>query len=398
MSKTTIQQFAHFDDNIYPFVIQEGTIISKVPPAYYHVGMGMSGPFLVQKSKSLNLPAKIYGSTISRSSRIWSAYDSNNAAMAAGLFGSKGAGKTLLSNVIANQAIERGLPVIDVSSSFSTDKAYLNFLNSLGECVIIFDEFLKHLSKMGDKEHESKNEMAEGRQDEMLTFFSGSNNSKRLVLLIDNSAYMLSTFFKDRPGRMRYMFNYAGVETDVVMNVAKDAGLPDTKIDTLVTYAKRYSCTFDTINEIVKEWVLFPEDTLEDITNIMNVPSIFELPSQKGRVVSFKHSEGWTLENELCEMDSQGRVVVNAQYPNELYGKNFKTKEELQEYDDDYGWDYYQKVKDQPMIQHSYTMNDRSLVALKGNMFAYKDAVAELQVELFEAVKPEPKFNLDLLY
>jgi archaellum biogenesis ATPase FlaH len=403
MSKKTIQQFAHFDNNIFPFVVQEGTIITKVPPAYYHVTATPTGQiFLTKKSDKLNLPEKIYGSTNERAARMWRSYDNVSGPLAAGLFGSKGAGKTLLSNVVANQAIERGIPVIDVSSSFSTDKDYLDFLNSIGECVIIFDEFLKHLSKLGDSTEHDKREIASDRQDEMLTFFSGSNNNKRMVLLIDNESGLLSNFFRDRPGRMRYLYQYKGIESDVVQNVATDAGLSVDKVDSLVTYAKRFQCTFDTINEIVKEWVLFPNDTIESITSIMNVPSMTPDTKLKAKIVSFKHTDGdYIIENELATVSSRGTVSFTATYPNPFYGKIYSNAEEFDTDSkmDAYSYEYYLGNKDKPRLHDEFTVHDYQLVAVKGNRQAYiaQGGDLELTIELLEQEEVAPMFNFNFL-
>jgi hypothetical protein len=403
MTSKTLQQFAKFDDNVYPFRIQEGTIIDSVPPAYYHVASNGPGSYyLTQKSEDLKLPEKIYGSTLPRAARIWSAFHAQSQPMAVGLFGAKGAGKTLLSTVIANQAIALGLPVVDVSASFSTDKAYLAFLNSLGNCVIVFDEFLKHLSKQGDVVEQSKSDIALGRQDEMLTFFSGSNNSKRLVILIDNQQYMLSDFFKNRPSRMRYSFDYKGIETEVVMSIAKDAGLNEAKSSMLATYAQRYGCTFDTVKEIVNEWVLFPEDTIEEITGIMNVPRIYQPKKNNARIVSFKHNNvDFSLDNELAE-ECDGSVYFSLSRTNPFFGKVFETEEEFNKYRDedleDYSWidfdDYQSDVKNRRMTER-FNVGNSNLVAMKSNMVFYKTPDFTLQVEIMGLAEVEPIFDVN---
>lgn len=193
---------------VLPYTHQEGSIADEVPAGYYKVRQAPFGYFLERVSDTVDIPAVIFGSTNSRKDRIFEAFDETTGSMGVGLFGDKGAGKSLLASVVANEAIKRGLPVIDVSDSFTTDPAYLEFLNNISTCTILFDEFLKHLSKMKPNPEDmmDKREVAKDRQDEMLNFFQGANNSKRLIILIDNSTAFLSDFLQDRPGRMRYKF------------------------------------------------------------------------------------------------------------------------------------------------------------------------------------------------
>lgn len=390
MSKPAVkQQFAHFDNNIYPFQIQEGTIIDKVPAAYYHVKKSIGGYYLEKKSDNVPLPEKIYGSATARAKRFWKTYDAQTNPMAVGLFGAKGAGKTLLSSVVSNIAIgERGLPVVDVSNSFSTESGYLEFLNTIGECVIIFDEFLKHLGKLGDLTEHSQGDISAMRQDEMLTFFSGTQNPKRLVVLIDNQKHQLSDFFRDRPGRMHYMFQYHGVEKEVVEALCKDAGLSQSVTDELVTYTtRRRQVTFDSVNAIIKELVLYPEDTLEYVTSILNVPDNFKEADINVKVVSFvwnKENTGnnYRLKNQLAKLTSADTVVLEVEYENPLFGKVFANEEELDQFTDDYGWDWYQKNKDTQWIADQYRVGGQDLVAVRGDTQVYKGNCLEVAIEL----------------
>ena len=142
--------------NVMSFKQQEGSIVDSVPAAYYKVAFHpFMGFYLVRESDTVEIPDEIFGSTLPRVSRIFESYAIAEGSLGVGLFGKKGAGKSLLASVVANRAITQGIPVIDVSDSFTTDPAYLEFLNSIDECVIVFDEFLKHLSKLDPNKPES---------------------------------------------------------------------------------------------------------------------------------------------------------------------------------------------------------------------------------------------------
>lgn len=385
--------------NVMSFKQQEGSIVDSVPAAYYKVAFNpFMGFYLVRESDNVEIPDEIFGSTLPRVNRIFESYTIAEGSLGVGLFGKKGAGKSLLASVVANRAITQGIPVIDVSDSFTTDPAYLEFLNSIDECIIVFDEFLKHLSKLDPNKPESdshdrqqqRRATANDRQDEMLTFFQGTNNRKRLIMLIDNQSYMLSEFLTDRPGRMRYMYVYEGVEREVVEALAAHHHIPDIKIQQLVMYAVRFKVSFDVINEVIKEWSRYPEETLEQLTAVLNVPTLLPVVTTKVRVLSFTPSgDGMfsqaALVSELGTMDSTGRVVIRINRPNEYFNLPEMTKEEFENSEHDYlGFDSYNKLRLQPIVEQDFKVDNGDLVAIKGNQSMYEEGGVRFVVETLE--------------
>lgn len=393
MMKAT-QKFAVSGQTVHPFVQQEGTVVEKVPAGLYEIKESIFGYYLLKKAETVELPTTIYGSTLSRTNRILNTFDNQTAAMAVGLFGVKGTGKTLLANVLTNMTIQRNQTVIDVSSTFCTEPSYLEFINSLGSITIIFDEFLKHLSKQAS-ENESNNSndsrtVARNRQDEMLTFFQGTNNSKRLIILIDNNPYMLSDFLQDRPGRMRYWFDYVGVESDVVTALCDDAGLDEKKTESLIVYARRYRVTFDIISCIISEWVLYPEETLEHLTKIMNVPELREEYTTKATVKEYKLPTGLVLENELVQVKSNGEFHLAVSRPNQFYNEPELSEEDFKKskWHEDYSYEYYRDLRTEPRLFDAIGITDSHLCGVSGNKQAYKvgDSLT-VTIELFDTFR-----------
>lgn len=403
MSSTIKKQFRISGATVHPFTHTVGSVVDQVPPGLYVIQESMFGYYLEKKADHVSLPEKIYGSTMSRADRIMDTFNRKPAAMAVGLFGNKGAGKTLLANVLANRAISEGKAVIDVSHNFSTSAAYIEFINSLGNTVVVFDEFLKHLSKLGSESQNSSDDdrikriNARDRQDELLTFFQGTDNSKRLVILIDNNHSMLSEFLLDRPGRMRYYFTYTGVETAVVEALAKDADLTDQQTEALCTYSRRYKVTFDVINEIIDEWKNHPDETLEELVEIMNVPNIYGKATYKAQVMTFDQSkEGvqLALTNELIEISSDGSFSLQLTRPNPFFNLPEMSREEWEKtdfyHDDDFGYGTFTKHRLNPQIPTSYGFNDSCLIGIKDGMSAYENrgvtiTVKELTDKAFNA-------------
>ena len=393
--KTSTKYRVHAD-KVLPFTHQEGSIVDKVPVGFYRVDFHpMMGHYLTRIAESVKVPENLFGSAESRCDRIFESYNSTPNSLGVGLFGKKGAGKSLLASVIGARGIAQGLPVIDVSESFSTDSSYLEFLNSLDECVIIFDEFLKHLSKIKTSESDDitdrheRRQKAQDRQDEMLTFFQGAQNNKRLIVLIDNSAFMLSEFLTDRPGRMRYIYNYDGVEKEVVEQLAKHHGLSDTQTQAVTVYAIRYKVSFDVINEVIKEWVRYPQDSLEQITGILNVPTLAPEVSFKVRVTKFEDAEKEvTLLSELGAMNAHGRVVVPVEARNGYYGRPKVTEQEF--YGDEAttfegDWSDYLKYWDKPVFPSERIFTDENLVALKGNQQMYRTGRYDVVIQVLQS-------------
>jgi len=393
--KTSTKYRVHAD-KVLPFTHQEGSIVDAVPVGYYKVDFHpFVGYHLTRISETIELPSNIFGSANKRADRIFESYDSSPASLGVGLFGKKGAGKSLLASVIGARGLAQGLPVIDVSESFKTDPDYLNFLNSLDECVIIFDEFLKHLSKLkvegeelvSSSDHQERRFKARDRQEEMLTFFQGAQNTKRLIVLIDNERHMLSEFLQERPGRMRYIWSYDGVEREVVEQLAKHHGLSDVKTQAATVYALRFKVSFDVINEVIKEWVRYPDETLEQITLVLNVPTLAPEVTYKARVVKFTSEEGDILKSELCTVSSRGQVTIQIEERNPYYGKPKLTEAQFEDDDDTYfpyNYEFYLENLDKPMYEGTRHFDDNYLVALKGNQQIYQTPMYTVGIEIIE--------------
>lgn len=400
MSVQTVEnKFAVHGKNVFPFTQQVGSVVSKIPAGLYKIKQGMFGYFLAKECDNITLPEKIYGSTVERAHRIMSAYNSSKTSTGVGLFGKKGAGKSLLSSVIAQNAINNGLPVIDVSDSFDTDKDYLNFIDTLGNSVIIFDEFLKHLSKLNksDENNSSDSEHAKRNQDKLLNFFQGVNTPKRLIVMIDNSSYSLSDFLLDRPGRMRYMFNFTGVESEVVQALASNAGLNEESIEQLVTYSAKYKPSFDVINAIIDEWVKYPEDSLTEITTILNVPTIRSHDTVKAKVLEFTPTtDNCTLENELTDFDYDTcGVYIKISLPNPYFLLDLPSEDDYDSTDlsNKIGYTTIIENHKNPVITVNKRVNSSELVGIKDNKYAYKHSMFTCVVEIQEIFTSSAQLN-----
>ena len=372
---STLKKFALNGDTVMPFKQTEGSIVDKIPAGLYCIKESMFGYYLEKKASSIELPKKIYGSTLDRAARCFSTYDRTSEPLTLGLFGSKGAGKTLLANVLAQTGIDRNMPVIDVSESFNISTEYLAFIESLGPVIVLFDEFLKKLSNLdipSDKENSAygaKRERAHTAQDNMLTFLQGTSNSKRLTILIDNDAQLLSEYIKERPGRMRYRYNYEAIEPAVVEAVGKDSGLTAAQIESLVIYTQLTQTTFDVMRVIIQEWTFYPEAQLSDITDVLNVPSARSYEPETFSIKVLEIGEGSKIRNTdpLTGVAAGKNIHVSTTAVNphidhpEITDKDeFYENSELRETFT--SWEDYQKNRFKPILKHEFYLNPRTMI------------------------------------
>lgn len=409
MTKLT-QKFAIEGNKVFPYIEQAGSVVEQVPPAFYHIDQHpLTGQyFLVNKAPKLPVPTELYGSTENRANLIMNTYNRKPVQLGVALFGQKGAGKTLLSNVVANKAIEQGLPVIEISNSFNDSAEYLDFINSIGNCVIIFDEFLKVLKNKARGDGDSSEYRATERgQEKMLTFFSGSNNAKRLTILIDNEQHALNDYFLNRPSRLRYIFQYDSVEPAVIQALADKVNLPESLTEELITYSTKYSCTFDMINELIDELVTigrYDDVKLSDVTQYFNTPSIREVKPHKFRVAEFgyRHQKDedplaedfkpmFKLTNEVAiKLNKAAHVSLMRLCPWHNDEVVYSTEEEFKKAWEGESWDTYQKsLENEGYAPYSIGVDYSHLQSMKGDSSTYRTGM--FTVTLVDDIEePEP--------
>ena len=115
------------------------------------------------------------------------------------LSGNKGQGKSMFLRMLAARAIESGIPVVLVSEDA---EGIVDFLDTLDECLVIFDEFEKTFSS-GRGPLDGPN-----RQNQFLTLFDGTSSVKRIYCLTVNDVQDVSHYIVNRPGRFHYHMRF----------------------------------------------------------------------------------------------------------------------------------------------------------------------------------------------
>lgn len=239
------------------------TLTEHLEPAVYTLNKDMfGGYFLTHKSKKFQVPEKVYGSVKERADKVIKTYESRAKSTGVLLTGDKGSGKTMLSSIMANKMIDKGLPVILVEEPHN-GAGFNEIVNNIGESVLFFDEFGKIFSNKSRENNDP--------QDKLLSIFDGTSSQKRLVILTENSERLINEYMKNRPGRMFYHFKYKKIEEQVIREYCADFNVKEEVIEDIILRAERsFEFSFDVLKAIVEEYLRFGGD-VEEICSDLNI-------------------------------------------------------------------------------------------------------------------------------
>lgn len=216
-----------------------------------------SGFYLTYVKDKFELPEKLYGSTNQRSERILKSFHNSQKGTGVLCTGDKGSGKSLLMSKVCNDS---GLPIILINSCYIGSQFEL-FINRLGQCVLFFDEFGKTYKRTDDQEP----------QEAILSLLDGSTSNKRLVLMTENDSFSINDFILGRGGRVRYHFEYAKLEEDVIIQYCNERECDNKFITDVIEFCRTSNVfSFDTLVTLVNEHKEFNEK-LEDFLPFINV-------------------------------------------------------------------------------------------------------------------------------
>lgn len=171
--------------------------------------------------------------------------------------GSKGSGKSLLARLVSAECRAVGTPTIVVADMHKGD-GFNALLKSIEQPhVLLIDEFDKVYAKAED-------------QNSLLSILDGINSAQRLTLVTLNDVDKVSDFFKNRPGRFFYRFDYIGLDESFIREYCLDKLVVKGMTDEVVRYSKVFNdFNFDILKALVEEMNRYGE-TVEQAAQFLN--------------------------------------------------------------------------------------------------------------------------------
>lgn len=253
----------------YSYISNPENLTDKLPPAVYSLDwdkeIGFSINYLFD---SFMLPAHIYSDTTEHNaakftSIVLNEYKRKEKNVGVLLNGVKGTGKSLMFKLIANKAISEGLPILMIQDKFNSLSMSKYLAAIEDELVIVFDEF--------EKLYTTKDDM--NNQADLLSFFDGTSNTKKLFILATNDKTRVSSFLLNRPGRIRYMLEFKALSNKFVKSFLESNLNDKSVVDLVCEYLLEVDeLNFDMLQAVTSEInTLYPDMSIMQIFSILNV-------------------------------------------------------------------------------------------------------------------------------
>jgi hypothetical protein len=239
------------DGNEYFPTSTEALAVEPVlPPGTYAVRHGALIGFYLERIEDFKLPAKLYGDVNSRAHRILNTFGCRPSGTGVLLSGHKGAGKTMLTKRVSQLGQELDIPTLVVNEPFCGDE-FNAFIGGMSQsAIILFDEF----EKVYDHE----------KQPHLLTLLDGLYPSKKLFLLTVNDRSRIDKHMINRPGRLFYSLDFAGLPRAFVEEYCVDNLENKSNLSGVLNVAAFFTeFTFDMLQALVEEMNRYNENATD---------------------------------------------------------------------------------------------------------------------------------------
>lgn len=333
---------------------------NQMPPGIYNIVYNneQKSYSIVQGPERFKLPPVLYGDIERTAIRVWNTFSLSKLSTGILLTGESGSGKSLLAELICNTAIDKNIPVIYITA-ISIKPELLQMLQRLSNIVLYIDEFGKCSN------HDTQNTM--------LSFFSDTN-TRKLFILTENNEWMVNSFILNRPGRIRYHIDYKKVPKKIILDFLDKNSKDDKfKEEVYKLYTESRVFSFDHLQTLVSEHDRYPDDSLEDLLDILNLgvlakPFVVYVKSVLNKVKNTEIDRKNLQSNPSMSFDEWTRYKYNefivripiSEDPNEPYQRQKVCSIRYQDCkvkdDDDFIWE-----DDEYMVTLSKTRNPDAL-------------------------------------
>ena len=243
--------------NSFRFYGDAVNIHNALPPGTYIINFDPMSGFSLEKSASIGVSEKAYGNISERVDKVFRNYESSNRGLGVMASGPKGMGKSMLLRSIVEHGASLGYATVIVDQFYD---GLVNFLDSLGEVILVFDEFEKTFN--------------DDEQTAMLPMFDGLSMQKRLCVITLNDSTRLSKYAMDRPGRFHYNFAFRYLGENEIREFLSDRNISESHIQSVVSYSRFRDINYDHLRAIAHELSLFDGD-FSSIMEDLNIGAEF---------------------------------------------------------------------------------------------------------------------------
>lgn len=304
--------------------VYDSAVVSHkaLPLGTYKVHFNPKEGFSLQRVPDLVVGSgRVYGTRERKVAKIFSSYYRTERSLGVMLSGDKGQGKSLFLRMVAERARDERIPVVLVTEDAD---GIAEFLDTLDECIIIFDEFEKVFPSGGSRGHLDGG----NRQNQFLSLFDGMSSVKRIYCLTVNEISDVSAYLVNRPGRFHYHLRFDYPTPDEVREYLNDQA-PDAseeEVENAALFSRRVRLNYDHLRAIAFELndahALFAE-IVEDLNIKAVEPSAYRVEARfsDGTIYSDEamlnlHEKG-TI-NRTVEVRSKNRSLFISFTPKDL--------------------------------------------------------------------------------
>lgn len=299
-------------DNTYDIFDDSLRVYDQLPAQSYVVRFSERRGFYLAKYVDMDITeSKVYGVHDEKVKKVLDSFHEMNRSLGVILSGDKGIGKSLFAKMLANTAIQNGIPVIVVDTFINGIASYIESIEQ--ETMILFDEFDKTFGEVRAKDGESS------PQTNLLTLFDGLSGGKKLFVVTCNELRRLNEYLINRTGRFHYHIRFEYPAAHEVRQYLEDKLSKDYygEIDNVIAFSGKVSLNYDCLRSIAFELNhgLTFADAIKDL-NIINTES-------ESYKVTLRYANGMVATEKKAYLDMFGNDDEIVVYLRDGKGYNF---------------------------------------------------------------------------